>query len=276
MKSVKMLSEELEVSKQTIFNNIKRLNIETVKQENTSFIKEDTDVEKIIKRVNENKKKYGFEINTEDRKKNESDNINVESKSDTQIIEILKNQIDTLNSQMKKQESRHEITIEFYRKELQERSKLLENQQILALESNKKIQKLENQLEEERQLNYSFYPSTNDRENVNAQEAKFTEEVKNVNQQYENQTAEDVGDRNKEVPEENNDSNLEEDELLKNNTASEETKNDHDDKVEQPPKKGFWSRVFGNKLHLKMSSKDVNLELLFMLNRLLISLGYVY
>ena len=65
MKSVKMLSEELEVSKQTIFNNIKRLNIETVKQENTSFIKEDTDVEKIIKRVNENKKKYGFEINTE-------------------------------------------------------------------------------------------------------------------------------------------------------------------------------------------------------------------
>ena len=237
-----MLSEELEVSKQTIFNNIKRLNIETVKQENTSFIKEDTDVEKIIKRVNENKKKYGFEINTEDRKKNESDNINVESKSDTQIIEILKNQIDTLNSQMKKQESRHEITIEFYRKELQERSKLLENQQILALESNKKIQKLENQLEEERQLNYSFYPSTNDRENVNAQEAKFTEEVKNVNQQYENQTAEDVGDRNKE----NNDSNLEEDELLKNNTASEETKNDHDDKVEQPPKKGFWSRLFGN------------------------------
>ena len=246
MKSVKMLSEELEVSKQTIFNNIKRLNIETVKQENTSFIKEDTDVEKIIKRVNENKKKYGFEINTEDRKKNESDNINVESKSDTQIIEILKNQIDTLNSQMKKQESRHEITIEFYRKELQERSKLLENQQVLALESNKKIQKLENQLEEERQLNYSFYPSTNDRENVNAQEAKFTEEVKNVNQQYENQTAEDVGDRNKEVPEENNDSNLEEDELLKNNTASEETKNDHDDKVEQPPKKGFWSRLFGN------------------------------
>ena len=241
-----MLSEELEVSKQTIFNNIKRLNIETVKQENTSFIKEDTDVEKIIKRVNENKKKYGFEINTEDRKKNESDNINVESKSDTQIIEILKNQIDTLNSKMKKQESRHEITIEFYRKELQERSKLLENQQILALESNKKIQKLENQLEEERQLNYSFYPSTNDRENVNAQEAKFTEEVKNVNQQYENQTAEDVGDRNKEVPEENNDSNLEEDELLKNNTASEETKNDHDDKVEQPPKKGFWSRLFGN------------------------------
>ncbi|WP_411863172.1 MULTISPECIES: DUF536 domain-containing protein [Staphylococcus] len=42
------------------------------------------------------------------------------------------------------------MTIEFYRKELQERSKLLKNQQILTLESNKKIQKLEYKLEEEK------------------------------------------------------------------------------------------------------------------------------
>lgn len=156
MKSVKKLSEELGVSKQTIFNNIKRLNIETIKQENTSFIKEDTDIEKIIQRVNENKKKYGFESTTEDKQKKGSDNINFESKSDAQIVEILKNQIDTLNNQIEKQESRHETTIEFYRKELQERSKLLENQQVLALESNKKIQKLENQLEKEKHLNYPF------------------------------------------------------------------------------------------------------------------------
>ena len=32
MKSVKEISEELEVSKQTVFNNIKRLNIETIKR----------------------------------------------------------------------------------------------------------------------------------------------------------------------------------------------------------------------------------------------------
>ena len=92
MRSVKALSEELEVSKQTIFNNIKRLNIETIKQENTSFIKEDTDIEKIIQRVNENKKKYGFESTAEDKQKKESDN-NVESKSNAQIVEILKNRL---------------------------------------------------------------------------------------------------------------------------------------------------------------------------------------
>lgn len=62
MKSVKKLSEELGVSKQTIFNNIKRLNIETIKQENTSFIKEDTDIEKIIQRVNENKRNMVLKV----------------------------------------------------------------------------------------------------------------------------------------------------------------------------------------------------------------------
>lgn len=58
------------------------------------------------------------------------------------------------------------MTIEFYRKELQERSKLLENQQILSLESNKKIQRLESELEEERQLNYS----ANKRQDIEVQE----------------------------------------------------------------------------------------------------------
>lgn len=183
MKSVKILSEELGVSKQTIFNNIKRLNIETIKQENTSFIKENTDIEKIIQRVNENKKKYGFESTTEDKQKKASDNNNIKSKNDTQIIEILKKQIDNLNDQIEKQESRHETTIDFYRKELQKRSKLLENQQILSLESNKKIQKLETQLEKERNLNYSFDTATKDRQNINPPEVIFTEESQNINQQ---------------------------------------------------------------------------------------------
>lgn len=185
MKSVKEISEELEVSKQTVFNNIKRLNIETVKQDNTSFIKNDVDVEKIIQRVIRNKKKYGFESANVSSEKVKTDNKKNESKYDVQIIELLEKQIDTLNKQLEKQEKRHETTIEFYRKELQERSKLLENQQVLALESNKKIQKLENQLEEDELMSY-------------------------------------------------------------NNLSEEINTNNYDDKVEQPPKKGFWRRLFGN------------------------------
>ena len=247
MKSVKMLSEELGVSKQTIFNNIKRLNIETIKQENTSFIKEDTDIEKIIQRVNENKKKYGFESATEDKQKKESDNINVESKSDTQIVEILKNQIDTLNDQIEKQESRHETTIEFYRKELQERSKLLENQQVLALESNKKIQKLENQLEEERHLNYSFDTSTNDRQNVDAQEATYTTDPVNINQHQEETKEAEI--QYKDISESQSDGSIQGEEAQREDVPSNQNDNDSDieEKSEETePKKGFWSRLFGN------------------------------
>ena len=230
MKSVKILSEELGVSKQTIFNNIKRLNIETIKQENTSFIKENTDIEKIIQRVNENKKKYGFESTTEEKQKKESDNSNIKSKSDTQIIEILKKQIDTLNEQIEKQESRHETTIEFYRKELQERSKLLENQQILALESNKKIQKLEHQLGEERQLNYSFDKSTNDRENVDVQEASYTSDSVNTDQYQKEEKKPEV--QPKDISENQQDDSF--------------NQNDKDIAIEETQtKKGFWSRLFG-------------------------------
>uniref|UniRef100_UPI003BF51676 DUF536 domain-containing protein n=1 Tax=Staphylococcus sp. LKG8-2 TaxID=3399689 RepID=UPI003BF51676 len=244
MRSVKALSKELEVSKQTIFNNIKRLNIETIKQENTSFIKEDSDIEKIVQRVNENKKKYGFENVAESKQKKDPDNIDVESKTDAQIVEILKNQIDTLNNQIEKQESRHETTIEFYRKELQERSKLLENQQVLALESNKKIKKLEDQLEEERRLNYSFDTSVNERQNVNVQEATFTGESKDTDQQQEWEHSTEV--QHKDIPEEKENENLNEEPSTIDDKQFEEIDNEYEDKEEKPPKKGFWSRLFGN------------------------------
>lgn len=247
MKSVKRLSEELGVSKQTIFNNIKRLNIETIKQENTSFIKEDTDIEKIIQRVNENKKKYGFESATEDKQKKESDNINFESKSDAQIVEILKNQIDTLNNQIEKQESRHETTIEFYRKELQERSKLLENQQVLALESNKKIQKLENQLEKEKHLNYPFDTSTNARQNVDAQEKTYTTSPVNINRDQEETKETEI--QYKDISGSQSDESTQGEEAQREDVSANPNDNDSDieEKSEETEaKKGFWSRLFGN------------------------------
>ncbi|HCY1415154.1 TPA: DUF536 domain-containing protein [Staphylococcus aureus] len=247
MKSVKRLSEELGVSKQTIFNNIKRLNIETIKQENTSFIKEDTDIEKIIQRVNENKKKYGFESATEDKQKKESDNINFESKSDAQIVEILKNQINTLNNQIEKQESRHETTIEFYRKELQERSKLLENQQVLALESNKKIQKLENQLEKEKHLNHPFDTSTNARQNVDAQEKTYTTSPVNINRDQEETKETEI--QYKDISGSQSDESTQGEEAQREDVSANPNDNDSDieEKSEETEaKKGFWSRLFGN------------------------------
>ncbi|HGZ9379268.1 TPA: DUF536 domain-containing protein, partial [Staphylococcus aureus] len=214
---------------------------------NTSFIKEDTDIEKIIQRVNENKKKYGFESATEDKQKKESDNINFESKSDAQIVEILKNQINTLNNQIEKQESRHETTIEFYRKELQERSKLLENQQVLALESNKKIQKLENQLEKEKHLNYPFDTSTNARQNVNAQEKTYTTSPVNINRDQEETKETEI--QYKDISGSQSDESTQGEEAQREDVSANPNDNDSDieEKSEETEaKKGFWSRLFGN------------------------------
>ncbi|MDA2787687.1 DUF536 domain-containing protein, partial [Staphylococcus aureus] len=207
----------------------------------------DTDIEKIIQRVNENKKKYGFESATEDKQKKESDNINFESKSDAQIVEILKNQINTLNNQIEKQESRHETTIEFYRKELQERSKLLENQQVLALESNKKIQKLENQLEKEKHLNYPFDTSTNARQNVDAQEKTYTTSPVNINRDQEETKETEI--QYKDISGSQSDESTQGEEAQREDVSANPNDNDSDieEKSEETePKKGFWSRLFGN------------------------------
>ncbi|MQS77479.1 DUF536 domain-containing protein, partial [Lactobacillus halodurans] len=123
-------------------------------------------------------------------------------------------------------------------------NRLLENQQVLALESNKKIQKLENQLEEERQLNYSFDTSVNDRQNVNSQEATFTEESKDINQEQEDEQPTEV--QHKDVAEDKKDDSTNEEVLAKDDKPSEEIEDETVDRGEQTPKKGFWSRLFGN------------------------------
>lgn len=236
MKSVKEISKELEVSKQTIFNNIKRLNIETIKKDNTSFIKNDIDVEKIIQRVTHNKKKYGFEDTITNSEKVKKDNSHKESKHNVQIIELLEKQIDTLNKQLEKQEKRHEVTIEFYRKELQERSKLLENQQVLTLESNKKIQRLESELEEERQLNYS----ANKRQDFEVQETMGdTDSIKIDSDNQEEKIVSKFSDTSKDK----NEYKQQNSELTKDDKLDDQK----EDMInENHSKKSFWSRIFGN------------------------------
>ena len=236
MKSVKEISKELGVSKQTIFNNIKRLDIETIKKDNTSFIKNDIDVERIIQRVTRNKKKYGFEDTLTNSEKVKNDNSQKESKHGVQIIELLEKQIDTLNKQLEKQEQRHEVTIEFYRKELQERSKLLENQQVLTLESNKKIQRLESELEEERQLNYS----ANKRQDFEVQETMGdTDSIKIDSDNQEEKIVSQFSDTSKDK----NEYKQQNSELTKDDKLDDQK----EDMInENHSKKSFWSRIFGN------------------------------
>ncbi|MDU6257774.1 MAG: DUF536 domain-containing protein, partial [Staphylococcus epidermidis] len=116
-------------------------------------------------------------------------------------------------------------------------NKLLENQQILALESNKKIQKLEHQLEEERQLSYSFDKSTNDRENFDVQEASYTSDSVNTDQYQKEEKKPEVQPKDISESQQDEKSQQQDDSF---------NQNDKDIAIEETQtKKGFWSRLFG-------------------------------
>lgn len=217
MKSMKQIADELNVTKMTVYNNAKKANVKFQKVENVNHLSAEDEVI-VVNRIKKNQNKSGYF----DNEKKEETNPNNDNLVKDETIKHLYNQLDIYKEQSNRD-----------KEQINTLNRLLENQQILALESNKKIQKLENQLEEERQLNYSYDSSTINRQDVNAQETKFAKETKDFNQQQENQTAEDIGDRYKKVPEKGKDDNL-----------FKETKNDPNYKIEKSPKKGFWSRLF--------------------------------
>ena len=226
MKSMKEIADELNVTKMTVYNNAKKANVKFQKIDNVNYLTSEDEII-VINRIRKNQNKND---DFESEKKEEPNNDNL-VKDET--IKQLYNQVAIYKEQSNRD-----------KEQINTLNRLLENQQILALESNKKIQKLENQLEEERQLNYSFDTSSNDRQNVKAQEAKFTEETKDFNQQPEKEQPIEV--QHKDIPEEKENENLNEEPSTIDDKQFEEIDNEYEDKEEKPPKKGFWSRLFGN------------------------------
>lgn len=228
MKSMKEIADELNVTKMTVYNNAKKANVKFQKIDNVNYLSgEDETI--VVNRIRKNQNKNDdFEGEKKEEAEPNNDNL---VKDET--IKQLYNQIDIYKEQSNRD-----------KEQINTLNRLLENQQILALESNKKIQKLENQLEEERQLNYSFDTSSNDRQNVKAQEAKFTEETKDFNQQPEKEQPIEV--QHKDIPEEKENENLNEEPSTIDDKQFEEIDNEYEDKEEKLPKKGFWSRLFGN------------------------------
>ncbi|AMG21120.1 uncharacterized protein DUF536 [Staphylococcus saprophyticus] len=228
MKSMKEIADELNVTKMTVYNNAKKANVKFQKIDNVNYLSgEDETI--VVNRIRKNQNKNDdFEGEKKEEAEPNNDNL---VKDET--IKQLYNQVAIYKEQSNRD-----------KEQINTLNRLLENQQILALESNKKIQKLENQLEEERQLNYSFDTSSNDRQNVKAQEAKFTEETKDFNQQPEKEQPIEV--QHKDIPEEKENENLNEEPSTIDDKQFEEIDNEYEDKEEKSPKKGFWSRLFGN------------------------------
>lgn len=99
MKSCIDLATDLNVSKQTIFNNAKRLDIELIKQDNTLYIQSDDDIKRIISRVLNNKAK-ALNIDVSELMNNDSSLKQSTDKEDTQdvIEDDLRDKIDNLQA----------------------------------------------------------------------------------------------------------------------------------------------------------------------------------
>lgn len=228
MKSMKEIADELNVTKMTVYNNAKKANVKFQKIDNVNYLSSEDEII-VVNRIRKNQNKND---DFESEKKEEPNNDNL-LKDET--IKQLYNQIDIYKEQSNRD-----------KEQINTLNRLLENQQVLALESNKKIQKLENQLEEERQLNYSLDTSTNDRQNVDAQEATYTNEHVNINHHQEEDKETEV--QHKDIFESQSDEETKDEELQKENVPSNPNYNDSDieeKREETQSKKGFWSRLFG-------------------------------
>ncbi|PTI44429.1 DUF536 domain-containing protein [Staphylococcus succinus] len=230
MKSMKEIADELNVTKMTVYNNAKKANVKFQKVDNVNYLSSEDEII-VVNRIRKNQNKHDdFENEKKEEAKPNNDNLVKE-----ETIKHLYNQVEIYKEQANRD-----------KEQINTLNRLLENQQVLALESNKKIQKLENQLEEERHLNYSFDTSINDRQNVDAQEATYTTDSVNINQYQEEDKEAEI--QHKDMSESQSDESTQDEEVHKEDVPS--NQNDNDIRIEEKseetqPKKGFWSRLFG-------------------------------
>ncbi|PTK54267.1 DUF536 domain-containing protein [Staphylococcus haemolyticus] len=222
MKSMKKIADELNVTKMTVYNNAKKADVKFKKIDNVNYLSSEDEII-VVNRIKKNQKK-SIEDENENRVER-NDSSNKESVKD-ETIKQLYIQLDIY----KEQASRD-------KEQINTLNRLLENQQVLALESNKKIQRLEAELEEERQLNYS----SNKRQDVEVQETvDNTGSIKTESDKQDEKIVSqfsDVGKDTNEDKQQNND--------LQHGDQIDDAQKE-DIRNENHAKKSFWSRLFGN------------------------------
>ena len=216
MKSMKQIADELNVTKMTVYNNAKKANVNFQKVDNVNYLSGEDEVI-VVNRIKKNQNKNDYF----DNEKKEESKPNDDNLVKDETIKHLYNQLDIYKEQSNRD-----------KEQINTLNRLLENQQILALESNKKIQKLENQLEEERQLNYSFDTPVN------------VQETKDFNRQQDEEHTTEM--QHRDISKEKEDENINEEVTPKDDTQFEEIDSEDEEMEEKQPKKGFWSRLFGS------------------------------
>ncbi len=141
--TVKQLADKLEVTKATITNNAKALDLELKKIDNVIQI-DDRQADLISQRINKNKQVNSMiNKNLEDVNVSDSQTEEKDSRNDD-LVEILKQQIEDL----KKDKNEYINQVNNLNGLLKQQQTLLSQQQSLQLQSNEKIKALEIELNE--------------------------------------------------------------------------------------------------------------------------------
>ncbi|WP_141745388.1 MULTISPECIES: DUF536 domain-containing protein, partial [unclassified Staphylococcus] len=125
MKSMKKIADELNVTKMTVYNNAKKANVKFQKIDNVNYLSSEDEIV-VVNRIKKNQKKS---IDAESKINEKKSDNNNQVKDET--IKQLYIQLDIYKEQANRD-----------KEQINTLNRLLENQQVLALESNKKIQKL--------------------------------------------------------------------------------------------------------------------------------------
>ena len=154
--SLKELSEKMGVTKMTVLNHAKRLDIELEKKDNALVITNEQAL-KIGESINNQKpldEKLNLEtifdvINQEIENNNDDQKEIKDRELQSDIVKLLKQQLEDKEKQISFLENQMNVKdnqINKLNETLDNQQKLLHNQQSLALQSNEKIEKLEDKL----------------------------------------------------------------------------------------------------------------------------------
>lgn len=146
MKTVKQLADELGVAKQTINNN-KPDDMPYTKIKNINHI--DEELEKVITENIKNSPRY------QDERNNIADDIGNEvgnnQEKELELLERNQELQEQNNLELREEIKRLHHQLATKDEQINKYSELLRNQQVLALDSNKKVEKLESQMEQEQE-----------------------------------------------------------------------------------------------------------------------------
>ena len=163
--TVKQLADKLNVSKQTINNNVPKDN-SYQKINNINYIDEQLELA-ITNNIEKNKNRFSYDKNT---KQSETTTTNGAASSNNELIKLLREQLEDKDKQLEEWKTQ---TKDFSNK-LAYQQKLVDQQQQLSIDQTSKISKLENKLANKNKQLIELKNDNTENKNSNISEATYS------------------------------------------------------------------------------------------------------